>query len=80
MFTFESATDLHNKFAEFYEAGKLACALCHDVTGFANVIDYVEEDFADDAVGHEAFATRQAHRAVADRGRDEEARSQPKLT
>ena len=29
MFTFEKATDLHRKFVEFYEAGKVACALCH---------------------------------------------------
>jgi putative intracellular protease/amidase len=31
MFTFEKAADLHNKFAEFFEAGKVACALCHGV-------------------------------------------------
>ncbi|MCA9513926.1 MAG: type 1 glutamine amidotransferase domain-containing protein, partial [Myxococcales bacterium] len=29
MFSFEDATDLHAKFAAFYEAGKVACALCH---------------------------------------------------
>jgi putative intracellular protease/amidase len=29
MFTFETATDLHAKFVEFYQAGKLAAALCH---------------------------------------------------
>jgi len=29
MFTFEKATSLHTKFAAFYEAGKMACALCH---------------------------------------------------
>jgi putative intracellular protease/amidase len=66
MFTFEGATDLHRKFVEFYEAGKIACALCHGVA----VLRYarlssgeplvrgktvtgfanVEEDFADDAV------------------------------
>jgi putative intracellular protease/amidase len=31
MFTFEKATALHRKFVEFYEAGKIACALCHGV-------------------------------------------------
>src|SRR5262245_5285601 len=31
MFTFEAATDLHRTFARFYEAGKIACALCHGV-------------------------------------------------
>jgi putative intracellular protease/amidase len=29
MFTFEKATGLHKKFVEFYEKGKIACALCH---------------------------------------------------
>ena len=66
MFGFEQATELHAKFVAFYEAGKLACALCHGVA----VLRYarlsngellakgktvtgfanVEEDFADDAV------------------------------
>ncbi len=66
MFSFEQATSLHAKFVEFYEAGKLACALCHGVA----VLRYAklssgeplvrgktvtgfanaEEDFADDAV------------------------------
>ncbi len=31
MFSFASATSLHRKFVAFYEAGKLACALCHGV-------------------------------------------------
>jgi putative intracellular protease/amidase len=31
MFTFANATPLHRKFVEFYEAGKIACALCHGV-------------------------------------------------
>jgi putative intracellular protease/amidase len=31
MFTFERATGLQKKFVEFFEAGKLACALCHGV-------------------------------------------------
>jgi putative intracellular protease/amidase len=66
MFSFEGATDLHKKFVEFYEAGKVAAALCHGVA----VLRYarlsngellvkgktvtgfanVEEDFADNAV------------------------------
>jgi putative intracellular protease/amidase len=66
MFTFENEPDLHAKFAAFYEAGKVVCALCHGVA----VLRYarlsngellakgkavtgfanVEEDFADQAV------------------------------
>jgi putative intracellular protease/amidase len=66
MVTFESETALHQKFVEFYEAGKIACALCHGVA----VLRYArlsngellakgktvtgfanaEEDFADNAV------------------------------
>jgi putative intracellular protease/amidase len=65
MFTFEGARGLHAKFAEFYEAGKVACALCHGVAilryvrlsnGELLVRDRtvtgfanVEEDFADNA-------------------------------
>src|SRR5215472_13719650 len=29
MFTFEDSGDLHRAFVEFYETGKVACALCH---------------------------------------------------
>ena len=66
MFTFEAATDLHAKFVEFYEAGKVAAALCHGVAvlRYARLAsgEYlakgktvtgfanVEEDFADTAV------------------------------
>ena len=66
MFTFEKATELNRKFVEFYEAGKIAAALCHGVA----ILKYaklsngehlakgktvtgfanVEEDFADRAV------------------------------
>lgn len=66
MFTFERAVDLQEKFVAFYEAGKVACALCHGVA----ILRYatlssgqllaagktvtgfanVEEDFADRAV------------------------------
>ena len=31
MYTFEAATDLHRTFVRFYEAGKIAAALCHGV-------------------------------------------------
>jgi putative intracellular protease/amidase len=31
MFTFESAHDLHKKFVEFHDAGKVTVALCHGV-------------------------------------------------
>ena len=31
MFTFETATDLHAKFSEFFNAGRIAAALCHGV-------------------------------------------------
>lgn len=71
MFTFEQETGLHRKFAEFYEAGKVVCALCHGVA----VLRYarlsngellatgktvtgfanVEEDFADQAVWSMGF-------------------------
>ena len=66
MFSFEQATGLQQKFVEFYEAGKLACALCHGVAvlRFAKLSNgeplakgktvtgfaNVEEDFADNAV------------------------------
>lgn len=66
MFTFEKATELHGKFVEFYEAGKIAAALCHGVAilKFAKLSSgehlakgktvtgfaNVEEDFADRAV------------------------------
>ena len=77
MFTFESATDLHRIFAAFYEAGKIACALCHGVA----VLRYarlsngellakgktvtgfanVEEDFADEAVWGMGLLPRDRH-------------------
>jgi putative intracellular protease/amidase len=66
MFTFDKAEGLQRKFVEFYEAGKVACALCHGVAllKYAKLSngDYlakgktvtgfanVEEDFADNAV------------------------------
>ena len=66
MFSFEKATALQKKFVEFYEAGKVASALCHGVAILAyarlsngeylakgrTVTGFanVEEDFADNAV------------------------------
>ncbi len=66
MFTFEAAVDLHAKFTEFYEAGRVCAALCHGVallrytelsTGEPLVAGRtvtgfanVEEDFADRSV------------------------------
>jgi putative intracellular protease/amidase len=66
MFTFEKATDLHKKFAEFYTNGKIACSLCHGsaILRYAKLPtgEYLakgktvtgfanyEEDFADNAV------------------------------
>src|SRR5581483_4024090 len=66
MFTFDKAIDLQKKFVEFYEAGKVACALCHGtaVLRYARLSNgeplvkgktvtgfaNVEEDFADNAV------------------------------
>lgn len=66
MFTFENAADLHRKFVEFYEAGKVTAALCHGVAilkyarlSNGEFLAYgktvtgfanVEEDFADQAV------------------------------
>lgn len=77
MFTFEGATDLHRKFAQFYEAGKIACALCHGtaVLRYARLSNgellvkgktvtgfaNVEEDFADNAVWSAGFLDRSKH-------------------
>lgn len=77
MFSFEGATDLHAKFVEFYERGKLAAALCHGVailryarlssgallaTG-KTVTGFanVEEDFADEAVWAAGALPRGTH-------------------
>jgi putative intracellular protease/amidase len=77
MFTFEKAKDLHAKFAEFCEAGKIAAALCHGVsllryTKLSNgqflakgktVTGFanVEEDFADNAVWSLGLLPRDKH-------------------
>lgn len=77
MFTFESATSLHEKFSEFHEAGKIAAALCHGVAilRYAKTADgrllaagrtvtgfaNVEEDFADNAVWSMNLLPRDKH-------------------
>jgi putative intracellular protease/amidase len=77
MFTFDVATDLHRKFVQFYEDGRIACALCHGVailryaklssgeylaTG-KTVTGFanVEEDFADNAAWSMNVLTRDKH-------------------
>jgi putative intracellular protease/amidase len=77
MFTFEKAQALASKFAEFYERGRIACALCHGVA----ILRYaklsggellargktvtgfanVEEDFADNAVWSMGLLARGKH-------------------
>jgi putative intracellular protease/amidase len=77
MFTFEAAAGLHKKFAEFFEAGKIAAALCHGVAvlRYARTSDgqllakgrtvtgfaNVEEDFADNAVWSMNLLSRDKH-------------------
>ena len=77
MFTFEVERGLHKKFVEFFETGKIACALCHGVA----ILRYaklssgqplargrtvtgfanVEEDFADRAVWEMNLLPRDRH-------------------
>jgi putative intracellular protease/amidase len=77
MFTFEKAVDLHRMFAAFYEAGKIACALCHGaaVLRYARLSNgeplvkgkavtgfaNVEEDYADNAVWEMKLLPRDKH-------------------
>lgn len=77
MFTMESAHDLHQKFVEFYETGKIAVALCHGVAilRYAKLSNgqylakgktvtgfaNVEEDFADNAVWDAKMLSRDKH-------------------
>ncbi len=77
MFTFEGAVDLHGKFTEFLEIGKIACALCHGtaILRYARTPDgeyvakgrtvtgfaNVEEDYADDAVWSMGLLPRGTH-------------------
>ena len=77
MFTFEKATALHTKFVAFYEAGKVAAALCHGVAILRHAklssgehlargktvtgFANVEEDFADNAVWDMKLLPRDQH-------------------
>lgn len=77
MSNFEQATDLHQKFVEFYEAGKVACCLCHGsaILRYAKLSNgeylatgktvtgfaNVEEDFADNAVWEYGLLPRDKH-------------------
>jgi len=77
MFTFEQATELHRKFVAFFEAGKVAAALCHGVAilAYAKGSDgefiakgrtvtgfaNVEENFADNAVWSYGLMPRDKH-------------------
>lgn len=77
MFTFEGATALHERFVSFYEAGKIAAALCHGtaILSFARLANgeplvkgktvtgfaNVEEDFADSAVWSMGLLPRDTH-------------------
>jgi len=77
MFTFEGALGLQKKFVEFFEAGKVAAALCHGtaILAYAKLSsgEYlakgrtvtgfanVEEDFADNAVWSYGMLARDKH-------------------
>jgi len=77
MFTFEKAENLHRKFAEFYESGKITAALCHGVAilRYAKLASgeplvkgktvtgfaNIEEDFADQAVWDMGALDRDKH-------------------
>jgi putative intracellular protease/amidase len=77
MFTFDKTVDLQKTFVEFYETGKIACALCHGVAilRYARLStgEYlakgktvtgfanVEEDFADNAVWSMNLLPRDKH-------------------
>jgi putative intracellular protease/amidase len=77
MFTFDKAFSLQKKFVEFYEAGKIAAALCHGVALLRYVklsngeylakgktvtgFANVEEDFADKAVWSMNLLSRDKH-------------------
>ncbi|MFN0089037.1 MAG: type 1 glutamine amidotransferase domain-containing protein [Acidimicrobiales bacterium] len=77
MFTFDTAVNLHHKFVEFYEHGKIAAALCHGtaILRYATLSNgeplvrgktvtgfpNVEEDFADNAVWEMGALPRDQH-------------------
>lgn len=77
MFTYGQAKELQKRFVEFYEAGKIPCALCHGtaILRYANLSNgeylvkgrtvtrfaNVEEDFADNAVWSMNLLSRDKH-------------------
>jgi putative intracellular protease/amidase len=77
MFTYEAAVDLQRTFVDFYERGKVACALCHGVAilRYARLSNgnpvvtgktvtgfaNVEEDYADHAVWSMNLLPRDKH-------------------
>jgi putative intracellular protease/amidase len=77
MFTFEKAENLHRKFVDFFEAGKVTCAMCHGtaILRYARLSNgepliagrtvtgfaNVEEDFADQAVWDSGALSRDKH-------------------
>jgi len=77
MFSFEGATALHERFVAFFEAGKIACALCHGtaILRYTRLADgtplvrgktvtgfaNVEEDFADRALWEAGLLPRDKH-------------------
>ena len=77
MFIIEKATDMLQKFAEFYEAGKIVVALCHGVAilRYAKLSNgeylakdktvtgfaNVEEDFSDEAVWSMGLLSKDKH-------------------
>lgn len=77
MFTMEKAVGLQRKFVAFYEAGKVACALCHGtaILRYAKLSNgehlakgktvtgfaNVEEDYADNAVWEMNLLSRDKH-------------------
>ncbi|MFO1494626.1 MAG: type 1 glutamine amidotransferase domain-containing protein [Lysobacterales bacterium] len=77
MFSFDRATALQQRFVEFYEAGKIAAALCHGTAVLAHArlsngellvrgktvtgFANVEEDYADEAVWSYGLLPRGQH-------------------
>lgn len=77
MFTYDKSTELLKKFSQFYESGKITCALCHGaaILRYAKLSDgeylargktvtgfaNVEEDFADNAVWTMNLLSRDKH-------------------
>jgi putative intracellular protease/amidase len=77
MFTFDKAAELQKKFVDFYESGKVTCAMCHGVAilRYAKLSNgeylakgktvtgfaNVEEDYADNAVWSMNLLSRDKH-------------------